>query len=97
MPASGPRAATSTTACAPSASCDPPGIISSYDSSVSYGGPIKRDRLWFFGSYRKLDTSTAVEGIVANANAYNAASWDWAPDNSLTARSCRDGRCTSAA
>ena len=65
---------------------DPPGIIGAYDASVSYGGPIKRDRLWFFGSYRKLDTSTTVEGIVANANAYNAASWRWAPDDSLAAR-----------
>ena len=64
----------------------PPGIIGSYDSSVSYGGPIKRDRLWFFGSYRKLDTTTSVEGIVANANAFNAARWDWLPDNSVTAR-----------
>ena len=65
---------------------EPPGIIGAYDASVSYGGPIKRDRLWFFGSYRKLDTSTTVEGIVANANAYNAASWRWAPDDSLAAR-----------
>ncbi len=65
---------------------DPPGIIGAYDASVSYGGPIKRDRLWFFGSYRKLDTSTTVEGIVANANAYNASSWRWAPDDSLAAR-----------
>src|SRR4051812_21188514 len=26
-----------------------PGIINSYDANVSYGGPIKHDRLWFFG------------------------------------------------
>jgi hypothetical protein len=67
-----------------------PGIIKSYDGSASYGGPILRDRLWFFGSYRKLNTETAVEGIVANANAGNlsgdAASWQWVPDNSVTAR-----------
>jgi hypothetical protein len=53
---------------------------------VSYGGPIKRDRLWFFGSYRKLNTETAVEGIVANANAGNLSRWDWVPDNSITSR-----------
>ena len=65
---------------------EPPGIIGAYDASVSYGGPVKRDRLWFFGSYRKLDTSSTVDGIVANANAYNASSWRWAPDESLAAR-----------
>lgn len=65
---------------------EPPGIISAYDASISYGGPIKRDRLWFFGSYRKLDTSTSLEGLVANANAFNPASWHWAPDNSVAGR-----------
>src|SRR5204863_7766934 len=32
-----------------------PGIIKAYDASASYGGPIQKDRLWFYGSYRKLD------------------------------------------
>jgi len=54
-----------------------PGIIQSWDTSVSYGGPIMKDRLWFYGSYRNLDTQTAMEGINANANAGNAARWDW--------------------
>ena len=36
-----------------------PGIIKAYDANISYGGPIVRDRLWFFGSYRKLNTETA--------------------------------------
>src|SRR6185295_18835626 len=63
-----------------------PGIIKAYDASVSYGGPIKRDRLWFFGSIRQLNTETAVEGIVANANAGNLSRWDWVRDASLPAR-----------
>jgi hypothetical protein len=80
---------------------EPPGIISSYDASISYGGPIKRDRLWFFGSYRKLDTTSAVEGIVANANAFTP-SWFWAPDNSVNARQLQGrtmyiGRATAQA
>jgi hypothetical protein len=65
---------------------EPPGIINSYDASISYGGPIIRDRVWFFGSYRTLDTATAVQGIVANANAYDASRWDWRPDSSVTSR-----------
>jgi hypothetical protein len=80
---------------------EPPGIIGSYDASVSYGGPIKRDRLWFFGSYRKLDTSSVVEGIVANANAFTPA-WHWAPDNNTSTRQLQGrtmyiGRATAQA
>jgi Carboxypeptidase regulatory-like domain len=63
-----------------------PGIINSYDANVSYGGPIKRDRLWFFGSYRSLETAAAVPGVVLNANAYNASRWDWVADPTVTAR-----------
>jgi hypothetical protein len=54
-----------------------PGIIQAYDVSGSFGGPIMKDRLWFYGSYRNLDTQTAVEGITANANTGNASRWDW--------------------
>jgi hypothetical protein len=54
-----------------------PGIIQSYDVSGSFGGPILKDKLWFYGSYRNLDTQTAVEGVTANANAGDASRWDW--------------------
>ena len=54
-----------------------PGIIQAYDASGSFGGPIKKDRLWFFGSYRNLDTQNALEGINANANTGDATRWDW--------------------
>src|SRR5687767_5464026 len=54
-----------------------PGIIQAHDASIALGGPILRDRLWFYGSYRNLDTQTAVEGITANANAGNPSSWHW--------------------
>ena len=63
-----------------------PGIIKAYDANISYGGPIVRDRLWFFGSYRKLNTETASPGLVGNANAFNLTRWDWVRDDSLTGR-----------
>jgi hypothetical protein len=63
-----------------------PGIIKAYDTNISYGGPIVRDRLWFFGSYRKLNTETASPGLVGNANAFNLNRWDWVRDDSLTGR-----------
>jgi hypothetical protein len=63
-----------------------PGIINSYDASASYGGPIQRDRLWFFGSYRSLQTAAAVPGVVYNANTYDVSRWDWVGDPTVTAR-----------
>jgi hypothetical protein len=63
-----------------------PGIISAYDASISYGGPIVRDRLWFFGSYRNLNTVTASPGLVGNRNAFDLSRWDWVRDDSLNGR-----------
>jgi len=63
-----------------------PGIIHSYDVNPSYGGPIKRDRLWFWGSYRKFETAQGVEGIFANKYALDAAHWDYLKDTTIAAR-----------
>ena len=62
------------------------GVINVYDASVTLGGPIKRDRLWFFGSYRKLTTAQAVEGIFGNAYAFDPAHWDYLKDPTLSVR-----------
>src|SRR6188768_681651 len=62
------------------------GIIGSYDANASLGGPIVRDRVWFYGSYRKLDTSVPQDGIVANRYAGDPTHWDWAPDNNVASR-----------
>jgi hypothetical protein len=63
-----------------------PGILSAYDWNASLGGPILRDRVWFYGSYRKLDTQTSQDGIVANRNAGDPLRWDWMPDDSVSSR-----------
>jgi hypothetical protein len=55
------------------------GVIKAYDWSGSYGGPIKRDHLWFYGSYRDLSTVLPRPGITSNANAGDVARWDWLP------------------
>jgi hypothetical protein len=38
-------------------------INSIYDLNGNLGGPIKRDKAWFFSSYRRFDISTQVLGI----------------------------------
>ena len=52
-------------------------ILKAYDGSGSIGGPLLKDKLWFYGSYRNLSTQTVMDGIVANANAGDATRWDW--------------------
>ncbi|HKE88561.1 MAG TPA: TonB-dependent receptor [Vicinamibacterales bacterium] len=65
------------------------GVKSAYDWSASYGGPIKRDRMWFYGSYRDLSTIVPRPGIVNNLNAGNPARWDWMPGTD-TAQNVKD-------
>ncbi|HEV8397319.1 MAG TPA: TonB-dependent receptor [Vicinamibacterales bacterium] len=61
-------------------------ISRAYDWNASLGGPIMKDRLWFYGSYRDLDTQIPLDGIVANKYAGDASHWDWAADPSVSAR-----------
>jgi len=65
----------------------PPGVIKSYDASGSVGGPIKPDRLWFFGSYRKFETDANQSGnFGANVYAGDPTHWDYLRDTTLTSR-----------
>lgn len=41
-------------------------ILAYRDPNISLGGPIKRDKLWFFGSFRDQRTGVTVDGFPAN-------------------------------
>jgi hypothetical protein len=43
----------------------------------TFGGPIQRDRLWFFGTYTYTVTDQLVGGVYTNVN---PAAWDYVPD-----------------
>jgi hypothetical protein len=62
----------------------PTQIDSNYDLNESIGGPIRRDKAWFWFSTR-FNHSNAFAGIFANANAYNPNAWTYAPDTSKPA------------
>jgi len=66
---------------------EPPGLIKNWDTNLAVGGPIKRDRLWFFNNLRSYGTYQDIPGLYANANALNAARWDYAKDPNVKARS----------
>ena len=66
---------------------DPPALYKNWDYSGSLGGPIKRDKLWFFANYRDFGSHDAILGMYANKNAGNPNSWTYEPDRNVPARS----------
>ncbi|HVQ13850.1 MAG TPA: TonB-dependent receptor, partial [Vicinamibacterales bacterium] len=64
----------------------PPALLNQYDVSGARGGPIVRDRLWFFGSVRDFGSTTFTEGVFANLYAGDATHWDYRQDPSVEGR-----------
>ncbi len=54
-------------------------IVSNYDVNESFGGPIKKDKVWFWFStrYNKVENQAA---IFNNLNAFNPNEWLYVPD-----------------
>jgi hypothetical protein len=65
---------------------EPSALINAFDVNGSLGGPIMRDRLWFFGSSRTFGQATVVSGAYANRNAGDATRWDYVRDESVVTR-----------
>ena len=65
----------------------PATLVRNYDASGTIGGPIKRDRLWFFGNVRDFGNVTVVEGAFANRLAGDASRWDYIRDDGVVTRS----------
>ncbi len=58
----------------------PAKILHLYDVQGSLGGPIKKDRLWFFYNIRDVGRGDAQPGIFANKNAGDPTKWTYEPD-----------------
>jgi hypothetical protein len=64
----------------------PPTLRKNWDASGSLGGPIVRDRLWFFGNVRNWGNAAVVDGIFANRYAGDPSHWDYAVDRTIEGR-----------
>ncbi len=60
-----------------------------YDFSGTIGGPIARDRLWYFASAHRGGSTTDSSNVYYNLNAGDPAKWLYAPDASRRAYSDR--------
>jgi len=61
-------------------------LYKNWDVQGSIGGPILRDKLWFFGNYRDFGSHDDILGMYGNLNAGNPNSWTYSPDQNLKAR-----------
>src|SRR5262252_3615668 len=65
----------------------PAGVIKAWDTSVAGGGPIMKDKLWFYGNLRKFSNQSLAQGVAANLYAGDATKWTWAKDPNVDVRS----------
>jgi len=65
---------------------EPAALIRAWDVNGAFGGPIKKDRLWFWGNVRNFGQADVIPGRYGNANAGNPLRWDYVEDRSIQAR-----------
>jgi Carboxypeptidase regulatory-like domain len=63
-----------------------PALIKSYDANLAVGGPILRDRVWFYGNTRAIGTYQEQQNLFVNANAGNPNAWTWVKATSPSVR-----------
>src|SRR5687767_14116565 len=56
-----------------------------WDFNLGIGGPIARDRVWFYANIREEGSERTVPGMFANANAGDPTRWTYVPDQSRPA------------
>jgi len=67
----------------------PEKLIKVWDVNGAFGGPVKRDRLWYFWTVRHQGNRRYVTGMYVNKNAGNPNAWTYEPD--LTRQAITDG------
>jgi hypothetical protein len=63
-----------------------PALIKSYDANLAVGGPILRDRIWFYANSRAIGTYQESQNVFVNANAGDPNAWRWVRADSPSVR-----------
>src|ERR1700730_11974891 len=58
----------------------PSALISAHDVSGSAGGPLLKDKVWYFGVIRDQAAARSVTNMYINLNAGNPNAWTYSPD-----------------
>ena len=75
------------------------GMKNSYDITPTFGGPVVRDKLWFFVAARSFGYENYVGGMFFNRNAGDLNAWTYVPDSrrpayNLSQQRSANGRAT---
>jgi hypothetical protein len=63
-----------------------PALIKNWDINFAIGGPIVKDRLWFFNNVRSYGNHQEILNLYANKNAGDPTKWTYLRDDSVKAR-----------
>ena len=74
----------------------PAALYKNWDVQASLGGPIVKDKLWFFANYRDFGSHDDILGMWGNLNAGKANSWNYVADPNLKARNAVARTVTAA-
>jgi len=61
-------------------------LLKLWDFTGGIGGPIKKDRLWYFLNLRNQGAHSSVSGMLANKNAGDPTKWTYAADATRQSR-----------
>ena len=61
-------------------------LIKQWDYTGGVGGPIRRDRIWYYLTARDVGQHRTIPGIFPNLNAGDPTKWEYIPDTSRQAR-----------
>lgn len=67
-----------------------PGLIKNWDTNFALGGPIVKDRLWFFNNIRSYGQHADIPLLYANKNAGVATSYFYEKNDAIKARGATD-------
>jgi len=62
-------------------------LLQLWDYTTGIGGPIKKDRLWYFLNLRNQGSHSSVSGMSANRNAGDPTKWTYQADTTRQSRS----------
>src|SRR4029079_9283626 len=65
---------------------NPPDLIKNWDTNFALGGPILKDRIWFFNNVRSYGNHQDIPGLFANKNAGDQSKWIYERDESVSGR-----------